>query len=92
MSVTEAPMAEQQHTDPTNSLDLLTPRELEVLELIARGWSNSAIDRALCIAPKTTERHISRIYQKLELPDTPGAHRRVQAVLRWRELSAELSG
>lgn len=74
-----------------SSLELLTPRELEVLSLIARGWSNSAIDRALYIAPKTTERHISRIYQKLELPDVPGAHRRVQAVLRWRELTGDVT-
>lgn len=83
-------MAEQHHH--ATPLDLLTPRELEVLSLIARGWSNSAIDGALHIAPKTTERHISRIYQKLELPDVPGAHRRVQAVLRWRELAAQQTG
>lgn len=76
----------QQTTDTHPALSRLTPREHQVLELMALGWSNSAIDRQLCIAPKTTERHITRIYQKLELPDVPGTHRRVQAVLRWREL------
>lgn len=65
-------------------LHKLTSREREVLALIAKGLSNSAIDRQLAIAPKTTERHITRVYAKLDLADHVDAHRRVQAVLVWR--------
>jgi DNA-binding NarL/FixJ family response regulator len=61
----------------------LSPREREVLALIAGGWSNRAICGALFISPKTLERHVQHIFAKLEL--TPGTrqHRRVLAALAW---------
>jgi DNA-binding NarL/FixJ family response regulator len=61
----------------------LTPREREVLALIAEGWSNRAICQALFISPKTLERHVQHIFTKLDL--RPGAyeHRRVLAALAW---------
>jgi DNA-binding NarL/FixJ family response regulator len=62
-------------------LDELTPREREVLELIAEGHSNSAISQTLFLSPKTVESHISQIFTKLDLHESPDYHRRVLAVL-----------
>jgi DNA-binding NarL/FixJ family response regulator len=62
-------------------LDLLTPRELEVLELIAEGRTNTAIARAMVITPGAVEKHVSNIFGKLSLPATDDDHRRVLAVL-----------
>jgi len=62
-------------------LDELTDREREVLALIAEGRSNHAIAELLVLSPKTVEAHISRVFAKLGLDDTPDYHRRVLAVL-----------
>lgn len=62
-------------------LDLLTPREREVLELIAEGRTNAAIARAMVITPGAVEKHVSNIFAKLSLPATDDDHRRVLAVL-----------
>ena len=64
------------------SLERLTPREREVLELVAEGLSNPAIADRLGIALRSTEKHVSAIFTKLGLPDTGGEHRRVLAVLQ----------
>ena len=64
-------------------LDTLTPREREVLELVAEGRSNQAIADELAIALRSAEKHVSTIFTKLGLPDTGGEHRRVLAVLRY---------
>jgi DNA-binding NarL/FixJ family response regulator len=62
-------------------LDRLTDREREVLELIAEGHSNGAIGGTLFLSPKTIESHISQIFMKLDLRESPEYHRRVLAVL-----------
>lgn len=62
-------------------LDDLTPREREVLALMAEGRSNQAISDRLVLAPKTVEAHIASIFSKLELLPAPDDHRRVLAVL-----------
>ena len=62
-------------------LELLTPREREVLELIAEGRTNAAIARAMVITPGAVEKHVSNIFAKLSLPATDDDHRRVLAVL-----------
>jgi DNA-binding NarL/FixJ family response regulator len=62
-------------------LDDLTPREREVLALIAEGRSNQAIGDQLFLAPKTIETHIASIFSKLGLLPAPDDHRRVLAVL-----------
>ncbi|HEY2655426.1 MAG TPA: response regulator transcription factor [Solirubrobacteraceae bacterium] len=62
-------------------LESLTPRELEVLELVAEGRTNTAIGRALVITPGAVEKHVSNIFAKLRLPASDDDHRRVLAVL-----------
>jgi DNA-binding NarL/FixJ family response regulator len=62
-------------------LDELTEREREVLALMAEGYSNAEIARRLVLSPKTVERHIGHIFDRLGLPESPDSHRRVQAVL-----------
>jgi DNA-binding NarL/FixJ family response regulator len=62
-------------------LDALTPRELEVLHLIAEGRTNAAIARTMVITPGAVEKHISNIFFKLNLPASHDDHRRVLAVL-----------
>jgi DNA-binding NarL/FixJ family response regulator len=63
------------------ALDQLTPREREVLELMAEGRTNAAIARALVVTAGAVEKHISNIFFKLGLPATDDDHRRVLAVL-----------
>jgi DNA-binding NarL/FixJ family response regulator len=62
-------------------LDHLTPREREVLALVAEGRANSAIARRLVISAGAVEKHISNIFAKLELATNAEDHRRVLAVL-----------
>ena len=62
-------------------LDELTGRERDVLALIAEGRSNTAIAERLFLSRKTIETHVSQIFLKLGLRDSPGDHRRVLAVL-----------
>lgn len=64
-------------------LELLTPREREVLELIAEGRSNSAIAERLVVTHRAIEKHVTSIFGKLGLAATPADHRRVLAVLTY---------
>jgi DNA-binding NarL/FixJ family response regulator len=64
-------------------LDTLTPRERDVLGLVAEGLSNQAISERMEIALRSAEKHVSAIFAKLGLPATGGEHRRVLAVLRY---------
>jgi len=59
----------------------LTPREREVLELIAQGRSNQAIAERLFVTPRAVEKHVTSIFGKLRLPASAEDHRRVLAAL-----------
>jgi DNA-binding NarL/FixJ family response regulator len=63
--------------------DSLTPREREVLGLMAEGRSNGAIAEALFVTERAVEKHVANIFTKLDLPVSPGDHRRVLAVLKY---------
>ena len=64
-------------------LDRLSPREREVLSLMAEGRSNQAIAEALVVSDGAVEKHVSNIFTKLDLLPTEQDNRRVLAVLRW---------
>jgi DNA-binding NarL/FixJ family response regulator len=61
----------------------LTPRELEVLSLMAEGRSNAGIARSLVVTEGAVEKHVRRIFQELRLPPSSDENRRVLAVLTW---------
>jgi DNA-binding NarL/FixJ family response regulator len=71
-------MGRRRREDP---LEELTPREGEVLTLVAEGRSNKAIAAELFITERTVEAHVKQIFLKLGLMDSPEHHRRVLAVL-----------
>jgi DNA-binding NarL/FixJ family response regulator len=62
-------------------LEVLTPREREVLSLMAEGRSNAGIAHQLFVSEGTVEKHVRSILMKLDLPGTEGDHRRVLAVI-----------
>jgi DNA-binding NarL/FixJ family response regulator len=66
-----------------NPLEALSPREREVLALMAEGRSNAAIAAELVVTDGAVEKHVSNIFAKLGLPATPNDHRRVLAVLTY---------
>lgn len=68
---------------PTDPLAQLTPREREVMELIAEGRSNQAIADRLFVTLRAVEKHVTSIFEKLDLPATSDDHRRVLAVLAY---------
>src|SRR6185436_2659817 len=68
---------------PDDPLAALTPREREVLAAMAEGLTNHGIASLLINDEATTEKHISNIFGKLDLPQTEEDHRRVLAVLTY---------
>jgi DNA-binding NarL/FixJ family response regulator len=73
-------LARTRRRDP---LARLSPRERDVLGLMAEGRSNAAIAAELVVSDGAVEKHVSNIFTKLDLPPTERDHRRVLAVLRW---------
>jgi DNA-binding NarL/FixJ family response regulator len=72
----------RRRTDP---LAALSPREHEVLALMAEGRSNAGIARELWLTEGTVEKHVRSILSKLNLPETADDHRRVRAVITFLE-------
>ncbi len=66
--------------DPLNSL---TPREREVIELVAEGRSNKGIGERLVITERAVQKHVTSIFMKLDLPQSADDHRRILAVLAY---------
>jgi DNA-binding NarL/FixJ family response regulator len=64
-------------------IEALTPREREVLGLMAEGRSNAAIAEQLVVTERAVEKHVTSIFSKLDLTTSPDDHRRVLAVLRF---------
>ncbi len=75
-------VAARRRNDP---LEALTPREREVLALMAEGYSNAGIGRHLSVTEGTVEKHVNSILMKLQLPETRDDHRRVLAVVAFLE-------
>jgi DNA-binding NarL/FixJ family response regulator len=73
-------MGRKRRDDP---LDELTAREREVLGLMAEGRSNHAIAETLVVTERAVEKHVTSIFSKLNLVNTPEDHRRVLAVLAY---------
>ena len=73
-------LGRRRREDPLASL---TPREREVLGLMAEGRSNSAMAEALVVSERAVEKHVTSILSKLDLPPAAEDHRRVLAVLRF---------
>jgi DNA-binding NarL/FixJ family response regulator len=80
--VVELMVARPRRTGPMTEL---TPREREVLALIAEGRSNTSIAAAMTVTVGAVENHVTAIFDKLGLRPEPEAHRRVLAVLRYLE-------
>ena len=72
-------------------LDELTPREHEILALMAEGRSNAAIAERLGLDPRTVEGHVRTIFSKLGLEPTLADHRRVLAVLAYLHVGTDLA-
>jgi DNA-binding NarL/FixJ family response regulator len=75
-------VAARHRDDP---LDALSPREREVLALMAEGRSNAGIGRQLWVTEGTVEKHVRSILMKLQVPETDDDHRRVHAVITFLE-------
>jgi serine/threonine-protein kinase len=79
-AVVDELLAQKRRADPVAEL---TPREQEVLALMAEGRSNQGICRALWLSPKTVETHIRSAFSKLGIEEAPEDNRRVLAVLTY---------
>src|SRR4051812_27717536 len=66
-----------------NALESLTPREREVIELVAEGRSNKGIGERLVITERAVQKHVTSIFMKLNLPQSDDDHRRILAVLAY---------
>jgi DNA-binding NarL/FixJ family response regulator len=67
----------------SDSVDSLSPRERQVLQLMAEGRANAAIGAELHLSAGSVEKYVTSIFTKLDLAPSPDDHRRVLAVLRW---------
>ena len=79
-AVVEELLARRRRGDPVAGL---TPREREILGLMAEGRSNHGIGTALWLSPKTVETHIRGAFRKLGIKEAPEDNRRVLAVLTY---------
>jgi len=86
--VAELMRARQAGGASDDAIAALTPREREVLELMAEGRSNAAVARAMVVSGGAVEKHVRNIFAKLDLPASDDDHRRVLAVLAYLRAGA----
>jgi DNA-binding NarL/FixJ family response regulator len=86
--VAELMRARQSSGASGDAIASLTPREREVLELMAEGRSNAAVARAMVVSGGAVEKHVRNIFAKLDLPASDDDHRRVLAVLAYLRAGA----
>ena len=79
--VVDPELVESLMTRAGSPVDTLTPREREVLALMAEGLTDRGIAQRLWLTPKTVETHVVHIFRKLDLPEGASYNRRVNAVL-----------
>ncbi len=73
----------QARTRRPSAVDRLTPRERDVMALVAQGYHNAAVAERLVVSEKAVAKHINSIFSKLDLGHDAESHHRVMAVLRW---------
>lgn len=76
-------LASDLRAGPGTTISSLTPRQSDVLGLMAQGYANSAIAEVLSISDKSVENYVNAIYQRLDLTHGESSHARVTAVLRY---------
>ena len=76
----------------SGALDALSPREVEVLGLVAEGLTNAGIADRLTLSERTVEVHVQRVFTKLGIPDDSGANRRVLSTLTFLGLTGGAPG
>ncbi|WP_427891224.1 response regulator [Kribbella sp. GL6] len=82
-TVLDSEVVSQLMVKRSSPLDRLTPREREVLALMAEGLGNTAIGEKLFISDGAVHKHVGNVFLKLDLPPTDSGHRRVLAVLAY---------
>ena len=73
-----------------STVEELSPRELEVLELVAAGLTNDAIAERLCLSVRTVERHLSNVYAKLRVSGKAGRAAAAARLSRLRDPASRL--
>jgi DNA-binding NarL/FixJ family response regulator len=73
---------------PHSPIDSLTPREREVLKLMAEGHDNTTIANTLVVTERAVSKHIGNVFLKLGLPPSDSGHRRVLAVLAYLNIGS----
>ena len=71
---------------PPGALALLSPRELTVLAAMAEGMANPVIAKTMHLSLSSVEKHATSVFRKLQIPDGPDVHRRVAAVVAYRDV------
>ncbi|MCY0878522.1 MAG: response regulator transcription factor [Firmicutes bacterium] len=80
--VLDPELVKQSQNRPSRILDDLTPRQLQILELVAQGYTNAAIAKTLFLSEKSVENHLTAIYAALNIESlSPDQHPRVKAAL-----------
>jgi len=81
----DAQSASNRRASSANRLTMLSPREIQVLEAMAQGHANPVIARSMHLSLSSIEKHATSVFRKLQIADGPEVHRRVAAVVAYRD-------